>query len=205
MQLLWDLNVKAVPSAMIWAISFWFLIEPHPFVVRTAAVLLAGLASMVSSVLVINESGTSATVSWKNAFSDGFSWKIVVTSGLLLDLSLENLSIADSRSSLTKIAFLSIFLSCLILWLYAVLILIPLRTQAQRKERPIDTISKSLNLIRCRKRYTVLSVSVMLFAWPIFFVYVFLALTFAQCVTISSYGDLVDAAVDSPKMRVQVA
>ena len=204
-QLLWDLNVKAVPSAMVWAISFWFVIESHSLVTRSAAVLLASLAAMFSSALIINESGTSTSVSWKNAMKDRFSWKIVAACGLLLDLSLENLAIADSRSYLAKLLFLSIFLSSLILWLYAVLIIVPLRTQGQGKEVPLDTVARSLNFIRLRKRDAVVSISVVFFAWPIFFVYVFLGLTFAQCVIVSSYGDLVDASVDSTKMRVQIA
>ena len=203
--MLWDLNVKAVPSAMVWAISFWFVIESHSLVTRSAAVLLASLAAMFSSALVINESGTSTAVSRKKAMKDRFSWTIVLASGLLLDLSLENLSIADSRSYLAKMVFLSIFLTSLILWLYAVLIITPLRTQFQEGELPIQTVAKSLILIRNRKRHIFLSFGVVLFAWPIFFVYAFLALTFAQCVIVSTYGDLVDASFDSPKMRVQVA
>lgn len=203
--LLWSLNVKAIPTAIIWAISFWFVIESQSLLIRSFAVLLASMASMVSCGLVANEWSTTSRIQWKKAFSDRFNWKIVGFSGLLIDLSLENLSIVNSRSYLWKIVFLSIFLSCLIIWLSAILVLLPLRTLEDGKVSPLDTFAKALKLVQLRKRYVFLSFAVMIFAWPIFFIYIFLALTFAQCVIISSYGDLVDASVHSPKKRVQDA
>lgn len=205
LQLLWNLNIKAIPSAMVWAISFWFTIESHSLVVRSTAIIIASLAAMISSVIVVNEWSASAKASWKNSFGDRFNWKSLVAAGLLLDFSTENLRIVDSGSYLAKTVFLSIFLSCLILWLFTLLILLPLRTEALRKESPIETFARALNLVRGRKRYILVSYSVILFAWPIFFVYMFLAFTFAQCVIVSSYGESVDASFDSPKKRVQVA
>lgn len=203
--LLWSLNAKAIPSAIMWAISFWFVIESKSLLIRSLAVLLASMAAMASSGFVANEWSSTSRIQWKKAFSDRFNWKMVGISGLLLDLSLENLSIVDSRSYLMKIVFLSIFVSCLILWLFVVLVLLPLRILEGRKESPMDTFAKALKLVQFRKRYVFLAFAVIIFAWPIFFVYIFLALTFAQCVITSSYGDLVDASVHSPKKRVQVA
>ena len=203
--LLWSLNVKAIPSAMVWAISFWFVIETQSLLIRSFAVVLASTAAMASSGFVANEWSTTSRIQWKKAFRDQINWKMIGVSGMLLDLSLENLSIVDSRSYLLKIVFLSIFLSCLILWLSVILILLPLRTIENGEESSLDTFAKALKLIQFRKKYVFLSFAVMIFAWPIFFVYIFLALTFAQCVIISSYGDLADASVQSPKMRVQLA
>lgn len=203
--LLWSLNVKAIPSAMVWAISFWIVIESQSLLMRSLAVLFASMAGMASCGLVANEWSTTSRIQWKKAFGDRFNWKMVCISGLLLDLSLENLSIVNSRSYLLKIIFLSIFLTCLIVWLSAILVILPLRTLEEGNDRPLESFAKALRLVQLRKRYVFLSFAVMIFAWPIFFVYIFLALTFAQCVIISSYGDLVDASVHSPKKRVQVA
>lgn len=205
LQRLWDLNVKLIPSAIAWAVSFWFVIESHSFVVRSLAIVVASVAATISSDLINKAASHSVRNLLRNALRDGFIWESLIASGLLLDMALQNLSIAGGRSEQTKIVLLAIFLSSLLLWLVVLLIIIPLRRGALILESPIAATAKILNYVRFRRRYVFLSFSIILFAWPIFFVYMFLALTFAQCVIISSYENLVDASVDSPKMSVQIA
>ncbi len=204
-QKLWDLNIKAMPSALLWAVSFWFVIESHSILIRSAAIAVASLAAIGSAVIAVNGSKTFGKVSWGPALRDVFSWKTLVASGSILDLSIENLPIVHSGGTFEKTLFLSIFFSSLIIWLFVSLVLVPLRIQRLGKEMPLNTASRALNYAHHNKRYVLLSISVMLFGWPIFFVYMFLALTFAQCVTLSSDEDLVDASNNSTNVRVQIA
>lgn len=201
--LLWDLNIKAVPTALVWAISFWFVIESRSLFPRTIAIILASLAAALSAVLVTNESGISSKVAWTSLFKDGLTWKLLIPTGVLLDLSLQNLANVDTTHYVVKLIFSAIFLSSLLLWMNVLVVYLPLRTQDPDRSMSPLILTSMFTFTRARTRYVVGSILVLLLAWPIFFIYLFLALTFVHCIIVTSYEDFLDAS--TLKKRVQVA
>lgn len=202
---LWDLNVQTMPTALVWAVSFWFILEANSLWTRLIAVCLANLATLVSAVLIVRDSPATKKPEWNDSILDRFSWAILMGTGLPFCLALENVSRLHNTNYLSKVVFLSISLSCLILWLLAVSVLVPLRVRMDRSEDAIAVFAEGLGFLQNKKRRVFTSLSVLTFAWPIFFVYAFLALTFAQCMTLSFFDDTVDAATSSPNKRVHIA
>ena len=202
-QLLWDLNVKAVPSALSWAISFWFVMESQSLFIRALAIIVASLTALISVTLVSNEFGGVSAVAWTSLFKDRLTWKLLTSTGLLLDMSLQNADQAKSGSYFVKLGLSALFLSSLILWLMVLVVYLPVRAQIQDRAVPLATVAATLEFVRHRVKYVVSALSVLLLAWPIFFIYLFLGLTFAHSVIVSSLGDLANAS--TRKTRVQVA
>lgn len=201
--MLWDLNVKAVPSALSWAISFWFVMESQSLFIRAIAIIIGSLAALISVTLVLNELGGVSRVTWTSLLKDRFTWKLLSSTGLLLDMSLQNAVQVKSESYLVKLGLSALVLSSLLLWLMVVVIYLPVRAQIQDRTVPFATVAATLEYVRHRVKYVVGALSVLLLAWPIFFVYLFLGLTFAHSVIVSSLGDLANAS--TRKTRVQVA
>lgn len=205
LQMVWDLNIKTMPTAVVWAISFWFVIETHSILIRFIAISFANLAALSSGILIVKSSHSRERSSWKVWILDSFSWKALLGTGLMLGLSLENLSRTQPSSMAGKLFYLSIFVSSLILWLFVLVVLVPLRVQMKRTEDQLKVLRRAIDYVRCCKPYLLISLSAMLFGWPFLFVYAFLALTFAQCMTLSSNEDIVDASISSLDMRVHIA
>lgn len=205
LQMVWDLNIRTMPTAVVWAISFWFVIEPHSMLIRFIAISVANIVAFSSGIFIVKSSHPQQKPSWKVWILDPFSWKALLGTGLILGLSLENLSRTQTSSMAGKLFYLSIFVSSLILWLFVLVVLIPLRVQMKRTEDQLKVLRRAIDYVRYCKPYLLISFSTLLFGWPLFFVYVFLALTFAQCMTLSSSEDIVDASTSPLDMRAHIA
>ena len=202
---LWDLNIQTMPTALVWAVSFWFIIETHSLVIRLAALFLANLATIVSAVLIVKDSPATREPNWKDSILDRFSWAMLMGTGFPLCLALENVSRLHNSNYLQKLIFLSISISCLILWFLAVSLLVPLAVRRDRFEDETIVLAEALGILQHHKRRVFTSLAVLVLAWPIFFVYAFLALTFSQCMTLSPLGHEMDAAINSQDTRGHLA
>lgn len=205
LQTVWDLNIKAMPTALIWSISFWFVIETHSLLTRIIAISVANLTVITSGILIVKKARPSQISLWKSGLLDSFSWMSLTGTGLILSLALENLSRVHDSNRIEKLFYLSIFVSSLLLWLIVSVVIVPFRIQIQLSEDRLKVVGRAVDYLRFGKRYLLVSLSILLFGWPFFFIYAFLALTFAQCMTLSSSEEVVDAAVSSLDMRVHIA
>jgi uncharacterized membrane protein len=127
LQTVWDLNIKAMPSAFIWAASCWFLLDTHSIFVRFLAVLIANLAALFSAIIIVKSERAKLVGSWKVLVGDPYIWKLMGGSGIILSLAIENVWRANHSNSIFKIIYLSIFVSSLIIWLFVTVVLVPIR------------------------------------------------------------------------------
>lgn len=202
---LWDLNVQTMPTAALWAVTFWFIIESHSFAIRFVALFFANLATIVSAVLIVKDSPAIRKPNWKESIFDRFSWTMLMGTGFPFCLALENVSRLQSSNYLEKLIFLSISISCLMLWLFAVIVLAPLALRRDRSEDATIVLVEALGILQRHKRQVLTSLAVLILAWPLFFVYAFLALTFSQCMTLTTSSGDIDAAMSSPDTRGYLA
>lgn len=194
-----------MPTALIWSISFWFLIETHSLFIRTVAVVVANFAVILSSAVTARSSGSVQKPSFRALIRESSNWKILMVSGLLLDLSLANLQKIESSHWIVKLLFLSLFLSSLIFWLFICVVLVPLSSQGDRSVNDWNPLAIGINYVRFHKQYLLISLSVLLLGWPIFFVYMFLALPFSQCLTLSSIEVQINLSDSSLETREHLA
>ena len=181
---IWDLNVKAFPSAMLWAVSFWFVIESSSLLIRLVALLSANLAVIYSGLILAKREKPRSGITLSRALHDRFVWKALLPISVILGLALQNARHQESTTVVAKYFYSSIVLSSLILWLFASVVLLPARAYLGFQGEEIAVLALGMNLVARHKGTLALSISILLFTWPLFFIYIFLALTLAQSLTL---------------------
>ena len=182
--MIWDLNIKAFPSAMLWAVSFWFVIESPSLLIRLGALLFANLAVIYSGLILAKRERPRSGITLSRALRDSFVWKVLIPISFILGLALQNARHQESTSVIAKYFYSSIVLSSLVLWLFASVVLIPARAYLGFQGEEITVLSIGMKIIAAHKGTLALSLAILLFTWPLFFIYIFLALTLSQSLTL---------------------
>lgn len=205
LQMVWELNIRAIPSAMVWAVSLWFVIESTLLVVRITALLLANLALLFSGAILARMEKPRSGFAFLSSLRDPFVWKFLFSTSVILGLALQNAKHQEYSSSFAKYFYASIVMSSLILWLFASVVLIPRRAVQGFQGEEIITLSFGINFVKQHKGTLALALSILLFGWPFFFVYVFLALTISQCLIMSKIEEALQNSTHTLDMRGKLA
>lgn len=203
--MVWDLNIKAIPSAILWAISLWFIMETSSFLTRLTGTLLADLAVLLSGTVLAKIRGARFGVTLFQSLRDPFAWKALLPISVILCIAIQNAKIQESSSLVAKYFYSSMVLSSLILWLFVSVALIPARTFQGFRGDEVIALSRGVNLVKSHKGPLALSIGIILFGWPLFFVYIFLALTLAQCIIYPLIEEDLEDSITTPKMRDDLA
>lgn len=200
LEMVWDLNIKAIPSAMLWAISLWFMIETSSLLIRMSALLVADLAILLSGAIVAKYERPMRRNSFHLSLSDPFVRKALLPTSIILGLALQNARHQESSSLFAKYFYSSVVLSSLILWLFVSVVLIPGRAFQGFHGDEIILLATSLNVVKKNKGTLALSLSILLFGWPLFFVYIFLALTLSQCLILPKIEETLQESANPLEM-----
>ena len=191
-QNVWDLNVKAIPTSIVWAISFWFILESPSLLIKLFAVFTANIAALASALIIMKLERPSLKIDFLSFTRDPFIWKTLHTIGILLVMSLYNVSRQSDAPSIMKLFYVSIALSVLILWIIATVALVPILAKWHASDESSNLLTIVIFLMGLQKRYLILSMSIILFSWPLIFFYVFIALTLSQSLIFSQLSELKD-------------
>lgn len=200
LEMVWDLNIKAIPSTMLWAISLWFIIETSSLLVRMSALLVADLAILLSGAIVAKHESPMRRNSFHLSLSDPFVRKALIPTSIILGLALQNARHQESSAIFAKYFYSSVVLSSLILWLFVSVVLIPGRAFQGFRGDEIILLATSLNVVKNNKGTLALSLSILLFGWPLLFVYIFLALTLSQCLILSKIEEALQVSANRLEM-----
>ena len=204
-QNVWDLNVKAIPTSLVWAISFWFIVESPSLLIKLFAVFTANMAALTSAVIIMRLERPGLKINFLSFARDPFVWKTLHAIGVLLVMSLYNVSRQSDASSIMKLFYVSVALSVLILWIIATVALVPIMAMRQANDESSTMLTIGIFLMGLQKRYLMLSMSIILFSWPLIFFYVFIALTLAQSLIFSQFSELKDQHFVMSKTKVNNA
>ena len=191
-QNVWDLNVKAIPTSLVWAISLWFIIESSSLPIKLAAVLTANMAALASARIIMKQERPGLSINFRSFARDPFIWKTLHAIGILLVMSLYNVSRQSDASSVVKLFYVSVALSVLIVWIIATVALVPIMAKWYANDENLNMLKIGIFLMGLQKRYLILSMSIILFSWPLIFFYVFIALTLSQSLIFSQFSELKD-------------
>ena len=110
-QNVWDLNVKAIPTSLVWAISFWFIVESPSLLIKLFAVFTANMAALTSAVIIMRLERPGLKINFLSFARDPFVWKTLHAIGVLLVMSLYNVTRQSDASSTVKLFYVSVSLS----------------------------------------------------------------------------------------------
>ena len=191
-QNVWDLNVKAIPTSLVWAISFWFILESPSLLIKLFAVFTANIAALASALIIMKLERPSLKIDFLSFTRDSLIWKTLHAIGILLVMSLYNVSRQSDAPPIMKLFYVSVALSVLILWIIATVALVPILAKWHASDESSNLLTIVIFLMGLQKRYLILSMSIILFSWPLIFFYVFIALTLSQSLIFSQFSELKD-------------
>lgn len=186
LNILWTLNFKAMPYALLWSVSLFASIQTKSTFLRFFAVLLCGIAAILEGSLIRNSLSPRAKVSLVSALGDKVSVIVLGISGIAFAITLENVARYSGSSRIIRLLMVSNFLTMLAIWLFVQAVFIPIRFAVNPKPSGRESLRLSLNYIAVERKSLAISMFSLLLGWPLFFFYFLLALTFAQAMTFSS-------------------
>lgn len=205
LEMVWDLNIKAIPSAILWAVSLWFIMETSSFLMRITGTLMADFAVLLSGTVLARMRSARYRVTISQSLRDPFVWKALLPISLILCLAIQNARFQESSTLFARYFYSSIVLSSLILWLFVSVVLIPARASQSFRGEEIIALSVGINFVMVHKGTLALSLFILLFGWPLFFIYMFLALTLAQCIIFPKIEEGLQNSTNALEMRDDLA
>jgi hypothetical protein len=184
---LWNLNFKAMPTALLWSVTLLVGLETNSLLVRILAVASCSVASILSSHLIRREVRPSAKYSLAETLRDPTIVGLLSITGLIYALSLENVSRYATSTPLVRFFFVANFITALILWFFVQIVILPIRMIGESKFLVSTDLRSALVYIKRNKSALAISFLPLLVGWVLFFFYFLLALTFAQAVTYGTF------------------
>ena len=181
--LLWTLNFKAMPSALLWSFSLFVSIQTPSFMVRLLAVLICGTTSFLGSHLIFRTLAPSSKCSLTSTLRNRINVALIVAPGLIFAITLENVSQYSDSGQFVKLLMVSNFTTALIVWLFIQVVVVPIRVKSESRLSAAQTFNRAFKYLRESRGLFAISLLALLLGWPLFFFYFLLALTFAQSMT----------------------
>ena len=183
---LWKLNFSIVVTSLIWSVSCIPLIEAGSLSVRIAAMILANLSFAFSSFLIVRCIHGKTAISWRGVRSDKAMWGLLLFTGFCLVLSLQNIQKYQNASGFMRIYVVGIFLAMLVGWLFTGIVVVPIRVWNAVNTNQNNSQFNVLSYSKQNSVSILMGLAVLVLGWPIFFIYLFLALGFAQAFQVTN-------------------
>ena len=183
---LWKLNFSIVATSLLWSVSCIPLIEANSLVARIVAMVVANLALVLSSLLILRNVYGKSARSWRDVSRDRTMWSLLFITGFCLVLSLENIQKYQGASGFMRVYVVGIFLSMVVGWLFVGIVVVPIRMWSQIESNQSNSPINVLAYVKQYRFSILLGLATLLLGWPIFFIYLFLALGFAQAFQVTN-------------------
>ena len=185
--LLWTLNFKAMPSALLWSFSLFVSIQTQSFIVRLLAVFICGATSFLGSHLIFRTLAPSSKCSLAATLRNRLNVALIVIPGLIFAITLENVWRYADSGQFVKLLMVSNFMTALIVLFFIQMVVVPIRVESESQLSASETFNRAFKHLRKNRRSVALTLLSLLLGWPLFFFYFLLVLTFAQSMTFAGF------------------
>jgi hypothetical protein len=191
---LWNLNFSIATISLVWSVSCIALIQVESLLVRLIAIIFANFAIVASSYLIMRSLYRKVAPTWQVVIRDRFIWAALFLTGTCLVLALENIHKYQEHSGWMRIYVVGIFFSMLVGWLFVAIVVIPLRVWSLMQENYTYSLKNTFDYSKENKFSVLLAFAIIIFCWPIFFIYLFLALGFVQAYQVTNFPPVEEAS-----------
>jgi hypothetical protein len=190
LQQTWDLHIRAIPMALLWAVSLLFIFQAPNLFTRLACSVLCSVVSLLNtSILKFSYIRVKPSQLIKNSeFMAMLTLNVFM--GSMFVIALNNAVNLEIDSRWFSLAIVSTVPTFFILWLAVMLIANPIYIMlvATKSKTPI-TQSLLLYLQKRKKEAIITGLIFAVFA-PIIFVFIAITLTVTQSLTIKTWEEL---------------
>ena len=155
--------------------------------IRLVAISSANISVISSSYLLIRNAYGKEALFGKHIARDRFLLIALFLTGICLVLSLENIQKYHKASELMRSYVVGVFISMLIGWLFVAIVVVPIRMWSLIDGNQANSLKSVLTYLKQNRISVLLGFAVLLLGWPIFFIYLFLALGLAQAFQITNF------------------
>ncbi len=184
---LWNLNFSIIATSLLWSVSCISLIQVNSLVIRLAAISSANLSIVASAYLIIRKVYGKEAISWREIRRDQILLMTLFLTGVCLVLSIENIQKYNKGSELMRSYVVGVFVSMLIGWFFVAIVVVPIRMWSHMEGNQVNLLESVFEYLKQNKASVLLGFAVLFLGWPIFFIYLFLALGLAQAFQIANF------------------
>jgi hypothetical protein len=182
--LTWDLNIRAIPTALVWAVSLLFLFQSPSLATRVACSLICSLLSLLNCSIVkfsykrVKISDLVRSEEFKRVAA------LNILVGFLFVIALSNMLHFSEASLWVSVALKSTTLTLLILWMGLMLILNPIFVNKVAHQKPELLSLIFMKYLKNCKREVAITASVVVVCAPLIFIFISIVLTLTQALSV---------------------
>jgi len=180
----WDLNIRAIPTALVWAVSLLFLFQSPSLLTRVICALICSVVSLVNPSIV---KFSHKRVKIAELVRNGEFKRVVALNtfvGILFVLALSNMLHFSEASLWVSVALKSTTLTLLILWMGLMLILNPIFVNKVAHQEPELLSLIFMKYLKNCKREVAITASVVVVCAPLIFIFISIVLTLTQALSV---------------------
>lgn len=191
--LVWDLNVRAIPTALVWAVGLIFIFQSPSLLTRLACSVVCSLLSLLN-VAIVKFSHKRVRIGQliKSAhFKKIAALNIFV--GILSVIALNNALNLNPSSIWISLVLKSSALTLLIAWMGLMLIFNPIFVSVLAQQERRSTTEIFMLYVTSYKKQVVLTGVIVMVCAPLIFIFVSIALTLTQALTVLACDEMMEA------------
>ncbi len=186
----WDLNVKAIPTSIVWAVSLMFIFQSSSLLTRLVCGVICSVVSLFNCTIVKFSQKHIKPLQLIKApqFQKFASMNVLV--GILFVFALSNLLNLQSPIIWISVSLKSTALSLFIAWMGLMLIVNPLFVCQARTQESHSVSQIFMVYVKRNKKAVALTGVIVLACAPLIFVFISLSLTLTQGLTVITFEEM---------------
>jgi hypothetical protein len=191
--LVWDLNIRAIPTALVWAVSLMFIFQSPSLLTHLVCSVICSLLSLLN-VAIVKFSHKRVSVGQlikTTQFKKIAALNLFV--GILSVVALNNALNLNTSSMWASLVLKSTALSLLIIWLGLMLIFNPLYVSSIAHQESRSSAQIFMLYVGNYKKQVLLTAVIVVVSAPLIFIFISIALTLTQALTIVTSQEMLEA------------
>ena len=188
--LTWDLNIRAIPTSLVWAISLMFIFQAPNIFLSLACSFLCSVVSLLNCSLV---KFSHIRVKPRLLITMPEFHKLLLLNSFLGGLfvaALSNVLNLKPDSIWISLCLTSVAITLFILWICMMLIYNPIFVTKVASQSPSSSLELFMLYAQKRKRELILVGVILVIFTPVVFVFISIALTLTQALTLITLDEL---------------
>lgn len=188
--LVWDLHVRAIPTAMIWAISLMFIFQSPSLLMKLICSIICSVISLINTAIV---KFSTPSVTLRKLVKTSEFQRILLLNillGILFVVALNNALNMIPTPIWLSLVIKSIVPSLFILWMGMMIIFNPIFIVNTATESSKTASEMFFDYLRSEKRVIALTFFIILALAPLIFLFICIALTLTQAHTVRNFQEL---------------
>jgi len=191
--LVWDLNVRAIPTSLVWAVSLMFSFQSPSLLTQLICSVVCSILSLLNVAIV---KFSHKRVSVGQLIRTSQFKKIAVLNlfvGVLSVMALHTALNLNPSSIWIALVLKSSALTLLIAWMGLMLIFNPLYTSKIAHQEPRSIAEIFMRYVKSYKKQVLMTGVIVVVCAPLIFIFIAVVLTLTQALTVLTYEEMMEA------------